>query len=165
MDETRGFLKKCPTFQCSFEEGNRGKSAPSVFHQLSQCISHVRRVEQTKAYFHTDIGGALWHLRNMDTCGKSIAWNRQLLLANCSFNDRAIHYSEATVEKDECAEITKHATYKCEPRCTAITMVPGPQKGMFPEREDCPDGVYRFHQGGMVEVYQDWLAETHTHSW
>ena len=89
----------------------------------------------------------------------------KLLLANYSFNDRPIHYLEATVEKDEYAKIIKRTTYKREPGCTAITMVPGPQKGMFPACEDCPDGVHKFRRVGIVEVDNikiGWPKCTHT---
>ena len=69
------------------------------------------------------------------------------------------------MEKDEYAEITKHTTYKCGPRYTAITMVPRAQKGMFPAWDDCLDGVYKFHQVGTVEVDNiriGWPKRTHT---
>jgi hypothetical protein len=44
-------------------------------------------------------------------------------------------------------------------------MVPGPQKGMCPARDDCPDGVYKFHEVGIIEVDNikiGWPKRTHT---
>ena len=66
-------------------------------------------------------------------------------LANYSFNDRAIHYFEAKVDKDgNIATVTKETTGKREPGCTAVTLVPDAQKGKYPSREECPDGVRKF---------------------
>ncbi|KAI9241992.1 MAG: hypothetical protein BYD32DRAFT_432709 [Podila humilis] len=39
-----------------------------------------------------------------------------------------------------------------EPGCTAITLVPGGHKGMFPYQDDCPDGAKKIHEVGIVEV-------------
>jgi hypothetical protein len=164
MDETREFLKKCPTFQCSFEK---------QWEERAKCISTMVAVYITRKESRTNEGVfAYCHWWNSVTSKKyGYMWKRvspetaQLLLANYSFNDRPIHYLEASVEKGEYAEITRHTTYKREPGCTAITMVPGPQKGMFPAREDCPDGVYKFHQVGIVEVDNiriGWPKRTHT---
>ncbi|KAG0195008.1 hypothetical protein BGX28_002566, partial [Mortierella sp. GBA30] len=50
------------------------------------------------------------------------------------------------------AVVAKEKRYEREPGCKAIALVPGPQKGMFPSREDCPDGCRKFHNVGVVEV-------------
>ena len=33
-----------------------------------------------------------------------------------------------------------------------MTLVPGAQKGKYPSREECPDGVRKFRHVGIVEV-------------
>ena len=69
------------------------------------------------------------------------------------------------MEGSDYAEISKHTVYRREPGCKAITMVPGPQKGMFPARNDCPDGVYKFRRVGIIKVDNikiGWPECTHT---
>jgi hypothetical protein len=164
MDDTRRFLKKCPTFQCSFEK---------QWEERAKCISSMVAVYITRKESRTNEGlFAYCHWWNSVTSKKyGYMWRKvspetaKLLLANYSFNDRPIHFIEASVEDSEYAEITKYTTHKREPGCTAITMVPGPQKGMFPARNDCPDGVYKFHHVGITEVDNikiGWPKYTHT---
>ncbi|KAF9271246.1 hypothetical protein BGZ68_003975, partial [Mortierella alpina] len=73
------------------------------------------------------------------------------LLANYSFNDRPIHYFEAEVKGDIIA-VTKEKVYERVPGCTAITLVAGGQKGMFPSRASQPNGARKFSKVGIVEV-------------
>ncbi|KAG0195243.1 hypothetical protein BGX28_001876, partial [Mortierella sp. GBA30] len=74
-----------------------------------------------------------------------------LLLANYSFSNRPIYYFEAKEGDHGKAVVTKEKRYEREPGCTAITLVPGPQKGMFPSRDNYPDGCRKFHNVGVVE--------------
>ncbi|KAF8923556.1 hypothetical protein BGZ47_004689, partial [Haplosporangium gracile] len=74
------------------------------------------------------------------------------LLANYSFNDRPIYYFEADVGENGKAIITREKIYKRAPGCTARTLVPGPRKGRYPSREECPNGVLKFRSIGIVEV-------------
>ena len=121
MDETRKFLKKCPTFQCLFEE---------QWEERAKCISSMVAVYITHKDSRTNEGVFVYcHWWNSVTSKKyGYMWKwvspetAQLLFTNYSFNDRPIHYLEASVEKDELVEITKHTTYKREPGCTAITV-------------------------------------------
>ena len=129
MDETRIFLKKCPTFQCSFEE---------QWEERAKCINSMVAVYITRENRTNNGLFAYCHWWNSVTSKKyGYSWKNvspataQLLLANYSFNDRPIHFIEATVEGSDYAEISKHTVYRREPGCKAITMVPGPQKGMF----------------------------------
>ena len=104
MDETRELLKKCHTFQCSFEK---------QWEERAKCISSMVAVYITRKESRTSEGiFAYCHWWNSVTSKKyGYIWKRvmpetaKLLLANYSFNDRPIHYLEATVEKDEYAKI------------------------------------------------------------
>ena len=137
MNEARDLLKSCKTYECSFEQ---------MWTQRAKCINSMVAV-----YFPAKKLFAYCHWWNSTTSKKyGYIWTTPaavvpLLLANYSFNDRPIHYFEAKVDKDgNVATVTKETTYKREPGCTAITLVPGAQKGKYPSREECPDGVRKF---------------------
>lgn len=145
MNEVRELLETCPTYKCSFE--NQWK-------QRAECIKSMVAV-----YFPKNNLFAYCHWWNSITSKKyGYMWKKvsstvvPLLLANYSFNDRPIHYFEAGEGVNGKAVITKEKKYYRKPGCTAITLVPGPQKGMFPSRDECPNGARKFHHVGIVEV-------------
>ena len=74
-----------------------------------------------------------------------------LLLANYSFNDRPIHYIKVKVDDAGEVEIISEKVYEREPGCTAMTLVAGKTKGMFPSRDTCEGLVYEFSEVGIVE--------------
>jgi hypothetical protein len=71
------------------------------------------------------------------------------LLANYSFNDRPIYFLEVEMDGDKISDITV-TKYKRPDECTAITLVAGAHKGMYPYIYD--DDVLQFEDMGIVEV-------------
>lgn len=145
MIEVREFLNGCTTYKCSFE--NQWKERAKLIKSM------------TAVYFPEKKLFAYCHWWNSVTSKKyGYMWSNvspkivPKLLANYSFNDRPIYYFEATVEGDKKVEITKEMIFKRVPGCTAITMVPGAQKGKYPSRDDCPDGAHKFRNVGIIEV-------------
>ena len=145
MDETREFLEECTTYQCSFEQQWR---------QRAECITSMVAVHFPKKEIF-----AYCHWWNSITAKKyGYMWRKvkpdvvPLLLANFSFNDRPIHYLVVGVREDGRACIEKETVYERVPGCTAITLVAGGHKGMFPSRDAHADGARKFHKVGIVEV-------------
>jgi hypothetical protein len=144
--ETMELLEECPTFECSFENQWRQRAD-----RIKSMIA-IYLPEKEKGVF------AYCHWRNSVTSKKyGYVWKNVLpnvvskLLANYSFNDRPIYYFEAKVDEDE-VSITKEVVYSRQPGCTAITLVPGGSKGMFPSRDSFPDLARKFSKMGFVEV-------------
>jgi hypothetical protein len=73
-------------------------------------------------------------------------------MANYSFNDRPIYYVEARVDDRGCVTVSEEKTYERVPGCTAITMIAGGAKGMYPSQESFENGVRKFSEMGIVEV-------------
>lgn len=145
MDKTRKFLKSCPTFKCSFE---------AQWQERAKCITSMAAV-----YFPKKKLFAYCHWWNSVTSKKyGYMWKNvksasiPLLLANYSFNDRPIYYMEGRLDKENKVVLSEIATYMREPGCTAITLVPGSQKGMYPSRDASPNGARKFCSVGIVEV-------------
>jgi hypothetical protein len=149
MDETKNFLKECKTFKCSFE---------SQWQERAKCITSMAAV-----YFPEEKVFAYCHWWNCVTSKKyGYMWKEfkkpeliPLLLANFSFNNRPIYFVEGHVEevngKDEVI-LGEIRTFKREPGCTAITLVAGSQKGMFPSRDASSNVIRKFRHVGIVEV-------------
>ncbi|OAQ24575.1 hypothetical protein K457DRAFT_23922 [Linnemannia elongata AG-77] len=74
-----------------------------------------------------------------------------LLLANYSFNDRPIHYIKVKTDDAGEVEIISEKVYERESGCTAMTLVAGKPKGMFPSLDTCEGLVYEFSEVGIVE--------------
>ena len=146
MMEAREFLKGCKTYKCSFEDQWRERAS---------CIKSMVAV-----YFPKKKLFAYCHWWNSLTSKKyGYMWSGNVfskavpqLLANYSFNDRPIHYFEADVGENGKAIITEEKTFRRMPGCTARTMVPGPQKGRYPSREECPNGALKFRSIGIIKV-------------
>ncbi|CAO3572432.1 unnamed protein product [Mortierella alpina] len=144
MDDARELLGNCTTFDCSFE---------------MQWKERARRIQSMVAiYFPKKNLFAYCHWWNSITSKKyGYMWRRvssaivPKLLANYSFNDRPIYYLEAEVKGDIVA-VTREKIYERVPGCTAMTLVAGGQKGMYPSREAQPNGARKFSKVGIVEV-------------
>ena len=144
MEETREMLDTCKTWKCSHENQWRQRA------QLIQSVVAVH-IPKRKVF-------AYCHWWNAITTKKyGYMWNQvkastvPLLLANYSFNDRPIYYFKADVV-DDCAVITERAIKKRVAGSTAITMVAGGRKGMFPSQKSHVCGVNEFRNVGLVEV-------------
>jgi hypothetical protein len=145
MENVRKLLKECRTFKCSFE---------TQWQERAKCITSMVAV-----YFPQEQLFAYCHWWNSITSKKyGYMWQKvkpamiRLLLANYSFNDRPIYYMEGSVDDKENTVLGEIKTYFREPVCTAITLVAGSQKGMFPSRDLCRNGAYKFCDVGIVEV-------------
>jgi hypothetical protein len=161
MEKTRELLKECRTFKCSFE---------TQWQERAKCITSMAAV-----YFPKEEVFAYCHWWNSLTSKKyGYMWNKvkpaviPLLLANYSFNDRPIYYMEGRVDEEEKAVLGEIKTYMREPGCTAITLVAGSQKGMFPSRDACRSGgIRKFCNVGIVEVDNisiAWPKRVHTNN-
>jgi hypothetical protein len=144
MEETKNMLADCTTFKCSFEEQWR---------QRAENISSMMAV-----YFPNEKYFAYCHWWNSITSKKyGYMWTNipknsvHQLVSNYSFNDRPIYYVEARVE-GECLIISEEKTYERVHGCTAITMVAGGSKGMYPSQDSFDEGVREFSEMGIVEV-------------
>jgi hypothetical protein len=149
MDKTKNLLKKCKTFKCSFE---------MQWEERAKCITSMVAVhfphEKLFAYCHwwnsvtSKKYGYMWqNFKNPELI--------TLLLANYSFNDRPIYFVEGHVEEVNGKEkviLGEIRTFKREPGCTAITLVAGSQKGMFPSRDASSNVIRKFSKVGIVEV-------------
>lgn len=145
MDETTTLLEECRTFKCSFE---------AQWQQRAECITSMVAVHfPEKKLF------AYCHWWNSITAKKyGYMWTNvspkvvPLLLANYSFNDRPIHYLVAAVGEDDHAIVETEEVYERVHGCTAITLVAGASKGMFPSRNAIEGGARKFRSVGIVEV-------------
>jgi hypothetical protein len=149
MDKTKNFLKECRTFKCSFE---------TQWQERAKCITSMAAV-----HFPDEKVFAYCHWWNSVTSKKyGYMWKKfkkpeliPLLLANFSFNDRPIYFVEGHVDELNGKEeviLGEIRTFKREPGCTAITLVAGSQKGMFPSRDASHNGIHKFSKVGIVEV-------------
>ena len=145
MKNTQDLLSTCASFECSFEK---------QWTQRAQNITSMVAV-----YFPKKKLFAYCHWWNSITSKKyGYMWEKvaanlvPLLLANFSFNDRPIYYHEFDLQQDKTPSITKELTYQRESGSTAITLVPGGSKGMFPARSASPVGAKKFSSVGIVEV-------------
>ena len=161
MDKTRTLLKECRTFKCSFE---------TQWQERAKCITSMAAV-----YFPKEQVFAYCHWWNSLTSKKyGYMWNKvkpaiiPLLLANFSFNDRPTYYMEGRVDEDKKIILGEIKTFMREPGCTAITLVAGSQKGMFPSRNASRDaGIRKFRDVGIVEVDNisiAWPKRVHTNN-
>jgi hypothetical protein len=144
MNATKDLLSDCTTFRCSFE---------SQWEQRVKGITSMVAVYFPKKFF------AYCHWWNSVTSKKcGYIWKKvpaklvPLLLANYSFNDHPIYFIEVSMDSNERLSYNSVKKYQRHPGCTAITLVPGGGKGMFPSRDTCPYGVLKFSEVGIVEV-------------
>jgi hypothetical protein len=163
MDKTKNLLKECATFKCSFEK---------QWEERAKCITSMAAVylpdEKVFAYCHW------WN--SVTTKKYGYMWQNfkdpeliPLLLANFSFNDRPIYFVEGHVDEKGEVILGEIRTFMREPGCTAITLVAGLQKGMFPSRDAAhrtsPNGIRKFSEVGIVEVDNisiAWPKRVHT---
>ena len=144
IDNAVKLLKGCTTFDCSFKR---------QWKQRAKCITSMVAVYFPKkklfAYCHwwnsitSKKNGYLWKKVSKDVVG--------ILLANFSFNDRPIYYFEAC-EEGNSISITKEKVYQRVEGTTAITLIPGGQKGMYPAQDAFHREVREFGEMGIVEV-------------
>ncbi|KAH7043376.1 hypothetical protein BKA57DRAFT_469687, partial [Linnemannia elongata] len=129
LDDARTLLSTCPVYDHSYEE---------MWKQRADWIQSMVAVHiPAKKY------GYMW--KNV---GSKLV---PLLLANYSFNDRPIHYIKVKVDDAGVVEIISEKVYERESGCTAMTLVAGKTKGMFPSRDTCEGLVYEFSEVGIVE--------------
>jgi hypothetical protein len=145
MEKTRELLNGCRTFSCSFE--NQWK-------QRAESITSMVAVHFPEknwfAYCHwwnsitSKKYGYLWTTVTVDIMPK--------LLANFSFNDRPIYLITAGIGENGKGIVEKETIYERVPGCTAITLVAGGHKGMFPSRVSEISTAREFSEVGIVEV-------------
>lgn len=145
MEETKDLLDDCPTFKCSFEK------------QWQQRAKHIKSM--LVVYFPEKRFFAYCHWWNSITSKKyGYMWTNvsintvPQLVANYSFNDRPAYYVEATIGSNGNLTIGLEKAYQRVPGCTAMTMVAGGAKGMFPSIESFENGVREFSDMGIIEV-------------
>jgi hypothetical protein len=144
MKKAQELLSDCTTFQCSFEAQWVQRAA-----NIASMVAVYFPKKKIFAYCHW------WNSLTSKKCGyqwKVAAANVSKLLANYSFNDRPIHYMECDINHEEKPVVIKQVKYMREPGCTAITLVAGDGKGMYPSRDNCAEGVKKFSDVGIVEV-------------
>ncbi|CAO3570249.1 unnamed protein product [Mortierella alpina] len=119
------------------------------------CVSWMGHVDETKGIRYKVYNKFVQMLESAEKYG--YMWRRvssaiaMTLLANYSFNDCPIYYLEAEVKGDIVA-VTREKIYERVPGCTAMTLVAGGQKRMFPSREAQSNGARKFSKVGIVEV-------------
>lgn len=120
-------LRYCPTFKVSLNE-----QWHRIVDRLNQVVAVYVPDENVFAYCHW------WNSltkRKQGVCASDInARSVETLLANYSFNDRIIHYFHIKVINGTHHKI-KHDQYKRVNGSTCMTLVPGPQNGLFPSRK------------------------------
>ena len=145
MRNAQDLLSGCTTYECPFKK---------QWKQRAQNITSMVAV-----YFPKKKVFAYCHWWNSVTSKKyGYMWEKvqaslvPLLLANYSFNNRPIYYHEFKLDRSEVPYISKKVTYQRESGSTAITLVPGGAKGMYPSRSASPTGVRKFSKVGIIEV-------------
>jgi hypothetical protein len=159
MKNAQDLLSGCTTYECPFKK---------QWKQRAQNITSMVAV-----YFPKKKIFAYCHWWNSLTSKKyGYMWEKvqesivPLLLANFSFNNRPIYYHEFKQDHSETPYISKKVTYQCESGSTAITLVPGGAKGMYPARSASPTGAKKFSKVGIVEVDNikiAWPKSRHDH--
>jgi hypothetical protein len=145
MEDAKDLLSECTTYECALE-----KQWVQRAEKISSMVAVYFPKKKVFAYCHwwnsltSKKYGYMWK----NVAAKTVP----LLLANYSFNDRPIHYYEMAINRKQMPSITKETTYKREPGCTAITLVPGGAKGMYPSLDAFPNGAKKFKHVGIVEV-------------
>ncbi|MFI5422866.1 MAG: hypothetical protein ACHQWH_02860 [Nitrososphaerales archaeon] len=145
MKNAQELLSGCTTYECPFKK---------QWKQRAQNITSMVAV-----YFPKKKLFAYCHWWNSLTSKKyGYMWEKvqgsivPLLLANFSFNNRPIYYHEFKLDHGDIPYISKKVTYQCESGSTAITLVAGGRKGMYPAQSASTTGVKKFSKVGIVEV-------------
>jgi len=144
LDHARALLSTCRVYDYSYEEMWKERA-----NYIESMVAVHIPAKKVFAYCHwwnsvtSKKYGYMW--KNV---GSKLV---PLLLANYSFNDRPIHYIKVKVDDAGVVEIISEKVYEREPGCTAMTLVAGKTKGMFPSRDTCEGLVYEFSEVGIVE--------------
>jgi hypothetical protein len=72
------------------------------------------------------------------------------LLANYSFNDRPIYFIQGDIGSNGKFKSTQTSTYQREEGSKAITLVPGPGNGLYPNYKDLKGKALRFEELGLT---------------
>ena len=144
LDHARALLSTCRVYDHSYEEMWKERA-----NYIESMVAVHIPAKKVFAYCHwwnsvtSKKYGYMW--KNV---GSKLV---PLLLANYSFNDRPIHCIKVKVDDAGEVEIISEKVYERESGCTAMTLVAGKTKGMFPSRDTCEGLVYEFSEVGIVE--------------
>ena len=144
LADARTLLSTCPVYDHSYEEMWKERA-----NYIESMVAVHIPAKKVFAYCHwwnsvtSKKYGYMW--KNV---GSKLV---PLLLANYSFNDRPIHCIKVKVDDAGKVEIISEKVYERESGCTAMTLVAGKTKGMFPSRDTCEGLVYEFSEVGIVE--------------
>lgn len=134
MDETIGLLSGCKIYITPFEEQWK-----ALVENITNVVTMYDAENEKFQYCHwyNSITG------KMQGCIKENVKQKNVytLIANYSFNDRLVYYYEVKLNKDKSYFIVKEEVFMRENGCESITLVPGPQQGLYPSYE----GVERQH--------------------
>ncbi|OAQ25584.1 hypothetical protein K457DRAFT_23046 [Linnemannia elongata AG-77] len=127
-----------------------------------------------KYHAHLDHARDLLSTCPVYDCSYEEMWKQR---ANCIESMVAVHIPAkkvfaychwwSSVRTDEAGEveIISEKVYEMEPGCTAMTLVAGKTKGMFPSRDTCEGLVYEFSEVGIVEhknISIGWSEKKHS---
>ena len=144
LESIKEQIQNCPTFRVPFK-----KYWKYVVSNLSSMIGvHIRMADSSAfAYCHwwNSVTGKKYGSYR-DKVDKEEAMT---LLGNYSFNNRPIYFVEVVMDGKDIKDTTI-TTYKRVDGCTAITLVAGAHKGLYPYIYD--DDVLRFEDIGIIET-------------
>lgn len=143
MDDLFGFLEGCPVYHVSFE-----KQWKRLIRRIESSFAVYIVNEEIFAYSHW------WNSITEKIQGYSrsnVSENEvEKLLANYSFNDHPMYYVEGNLAEDKTFKMIKTRTYSRDDASTAITLVPGASRGLYPSFHGLERDVLSFDDVGIV---------------
>jgi len=143
MDNLLEFLEECPVYYVSFE-----KQWKRLSRRIESSFAIYISNKKIFAYSHwwNSITGKIQGYSKSQSCKKEIV----KLLANYSFNDRPMYFIKGKLHRDGTFEATKKKTYFRDGDSTAITLVPGPNRSLYPSFERLERNALSFDDVGIV---------------
>lgn len=143
MDNLLDFLGGCPVYHVSFK-----KQWQRLVRQITSTFAVYVANEEIFVYSHW------WNSITEKTQGYSKLKVKKgaidNLLANYSFNDRPMYFIRGDLLDDGSFKVSKERTYRREEGSTAITLVPGSNRGLYPSLEVLDGVPLSFDDVGLV---------------
>jgi hypothetical protein len=143
MERLLEYLDECPVHRVSFEK---------QWHKIVQCLDTAVAiyVENCSTFIYSHWQNAITG-KMQGTVRKGVSKKEvDKLIANYSFNDRPIYLIWGKLKDNGKFDVIQTSTYRREEGCDAMTLVPGPNNGLYPNFRDLRDGAVQFDQVGLT---------------
>jgi hypothetical protein len=143
MDSLLEFLDECPVCHTGFE-----KQWKRLIRRIESSFAVYIVNKEVFAYSHwwNSITEKIQGYSRSKVSEKEV----EKLLANYSFNDHPMYYVEGNLMEDGTFKVTKTRTYSRDDGSTAITLVPGANRGLYPSFDGLERDVLSFEDVGIV---------------